>query len=98
MDIISKEAKSLRGQLFGKKYGPPKKKAKLNEEPKRDAAAWRDPEDEELTIDVKTNKKLRHLREDFEENKLNASDFIDRQRTQLNILCFVQGLSSHCLV
>jgi len=78
---VSEELKDLGGALFGHSE-PPKKRAKLSHRTKQKpkAAAWYDPQDDELTIDIERNRKLRSLRTDFEENEIVASEYIDRQR------------------
>eukprot|EP01084_Bolivina_argentea_P302681 522489_1 len=80
---MTQSQRDLAAELFGpNRYEPPKKKQKRDNNQKngQKAAAWTDPEDETLKIDVKKNRKLRHLRTNFKENELNATEYIRRQR------------------
>eukprot|EP01083_Nonionella_stella_P257195 880567_1 len=84
MRPLSKEIKRLNTELFGNVlHEPPKKKPKLahkNNQPEEDAPAWIDPEDTNIKINVQKNRKLRHLRKNFNENELVAKEYISRQR------------------
>jgi len=81
--MVSKAIRALDAELFGTIHEPPKKKPKHDHTriaDKQAQSAWADPEDEELVINAKQNRKLRHLRQNFDEDELNAAEFIKRQR------------------
>ena len=99
----SKEIRDLKNELFGNDYmyQPPKKKAKHNNNKnennnknkrKKSKQVWQDPEDNHLTINIEKNRKLRHLRKDFNENEVNATEYIQRQRKQLVSFLFFLSL------
>ena len=96
MHPVSNEIKQLGAELFGSiGQEPPKKRAKLNQKrkEKQSQPAWQDPEDEHIDVDISKNRKLRHLRHNFNENEIKASDYIKRQRKQFSE--YVQGFDTH---
>ena len=102
--MASKELQDLTDELFGNNdvFEPPKKRRKYDEsnqnenrsnKRKKEAPAWHDPEDDDLEIDV-NDRKNAHLRKNFYENEISATEYITRQRDQLRKISVLFCLSN----